>query len=101
MHGQMLVKDSEKGLVWTNPLSDEQLQRQVAAAEASKNTAATEATKAGNSAVAAESAAGQAQRINEQTMNYVNNKFWWGTVEEYNNLSAITPGTFYFIKASN
>jgi hypothetical protein len=32
-------------------------------------------------------------------MNWVNNKFWWGTVEEYNALTSIDPGVFYFIKA--
>jgi hypothetical protein len=50
--------------------------------------------------VAAATSEGQAKRINEQTMNYVNNKFWWGTVEEYNNLTEINPGTFYFIKSN-
>ncbi len=98
--GYMLVKDAIEGLTWIAPLSGEQLQSQVAAAEASKNKAAESATSAGNSAVAAEYAAGQAQRINDQTMNYVNNKFWWGDVEAYNALSSISPGTFYFIKSS-
>lgn len=98
--GYMLVKDSVEGLTWIPPVSGEQLQQQVAAAEASKNRAAESATAAGNSAVTAEYAAGQAQRINDQTMNYVNNKFWWGSVEEYNALDSISPGTFYFIKSS-
>ncbi len=98
--GYMLVKDSTEGLTWIPPVSGEQLQQQVAAAEASKNRAAESATAAGNSAVTAEYAAGQAQRINDQTMNYVNNKFWWGSVEDYNALSSISPGTFYFIKTS-
>lgn len=99
--GYMLVKDSTEGLSWVAPLSDTQLQQQVAAAEASKNRAAEFATAAGSSAVTAEYAAGQAQRINDQTMNYVNNKFWWGSVEEYNALDSISPGTFYFIKSSS
>ena len=98
--GYMLVKDATEGLTWIAPLSGEQLQQQVAAAESAKNKAAVSATEAGSSAVIAETAAGQAQRINDQTMNYVNNKFWWGTVEEYNALEFINPGTFYFIKES-
>lgn len=98
--GYMLVKDQNEGLTWVAPLSGEQLQQQVAAAEEAKNRASVEATKAGNSAVAAATSEGQAKRINEQTMNYVNNKFWWGTVEEYNNLTEINPGTFYFIKSN-
>ena len=57
------------------------------------------ATQAGNHAVVANDAAGTAKRINEQTMNYVNDKFWWGSVEEYNALESINPGTFYFINA--
>jgi hypothetical protein len=71
----MLVKDQNEGLTWVAPLSGEQLQQQVAAAEDAKNKASIEATKAGNSAVAAATSEGQAKRINEQTMNYVNNKF--------------------------
>ena len=98
--GYMLVKDSTEGLTWIPPVSGEQLQQQVAAAEASKNRAAESATAAGNSAVAADTSAKTAQRINDQTMNYVNNKFWWGSVEDYNALSSISPGTFYFIKTS-
>ena len=98
--GYMLVKDTTEGLTWIPPLTDEQLQQHVADAEAAKNKAAISATNAGNSAVDAEVAAGQAQRINDQTMNYVNNKFWWGSVQEYNALESINPGTFYFIKES-
>ena len=95
--GYMLVKDATEGLTWIPPLSSEQLQQQVAAAEESKNKAAVSATNAGNSAVAAATAEGNANRINQQTMNYVNEKFWWGSVEDYNALESINPGTFYFI----
>lgn len=98
--GYMLVKDQTEGLTWVAPLSSEQLQQQVAAAEDAKNKAGVSATNASNSAVAAATSAGQAQRINEVTMGLLNNKFWWGTVEEYNNLTEINPGTFYFIKSN-
>lgn len=97
--GYMLVKDATEGLAWVKPLSDTQLQQAVSSADAAKNQASVYATQAGNSAVAAATSEGNAYRINQQTMNWVNNKFWWGTVEEYNALTSIDPGVFYFIKA--
>lgn len=99
--GYMLVKDDTDGLTWVKPLDSTQLQQSVAAAEAAKNTANTYSTQAGNYAAAANTSAQQANRINQQTMNFVNNKFWWGSMEEYNALTSIDPGTFYFIKSAN
>jgi len=92
--GQMLVKDETVGLTWVDPLSPQELHEAVAQA----TIAGQEATKAGNSAVAADTSAQTAERINQQTMNWVNNKFWWGTLEEYNALEEINEGTFYFIQ---
>jgi hypothetical protein len=34
-------------------------------------------------------------------MNWVNNKFWWGTLDEYNALTSIDPGTFYFVRSAD
>lgn len=99
--GYMLVKDETNGLTWVKPLDDIVLQQHVAAAESAKNQAAIYSTQAGNSAVAAETSAGQANRINQQTMNWVNNKFWWGTIDEYNALTTIDPGTFYFVRSAD
>lgn len=96
--GQMLVKDSVEGLAWINPLSEERLQQAVANAEHSASEAANQAVLAGNKAIEADTSAKQAQRINEQTMAWVNNKFWWGTIEEYNQLESIEEGTFYFVQ---
>lgn len=95
--GQMLVKDATNGLAWVNPVNDTQLQQAVAKSEAAASNAGNYATAAGNSAASADTSAQQATRINEQTMNWFNNKFWWGTVEEYNALESISPDTFYFI----
>ena len=72
----MLVKDSILGLTWIDPVSDAQLQQAVAAAERSANAAANQATAAGNSAIDANTAAKTAQRINEQTLKQINDKFW-------------------------
>lgn len=96
--GQMLVKDEEQGLTWVNPVSDTSVQNAVAAAENSMNQAGNYATSAGNFAINAENSAEVAERINQQTMNFVNEKFWWGTLEEYNNLEEIKEGTFYFLQ---
>jgi hypothetical protein len=51
--------------------------------------------------VAAEYHAGQANRINQQTMSLVRNKFWWGTLDEYNALTSIDPETFYFVRSAD
>lgn len=99
--GYMLVKDETNGLTWVKPLDDTLLQQHVAAAENAKNQATTYSTQAGNSAVAAELSAQQANRINQQTMNWVNNKFWWGDIDEYNALTSIDPETFYFIRTAD
>lgn len=97
-HGQVLVKDSELGLIWVDPVSDESLQRILAGTEEARNTAGAYATQAGEYAINADRAALTAQRINQQTMNFINEKFWWGTLEEYNNLEEIKEGTFYFLQ---
>lgn len=97
-HGQMLVKDTIQGLTWVNPVSDQSLQQAVQTATAQAAQAGQYATQAGNSAIAAHISEQVAQRINEQTMDWVNNKFWWGTISEYNTLESIDEGTFYFIQ---
>ena len=75
-HGQMLVKDNTDGISWIDPVSDASLQQAVADAEAAKNQASNYATLAGNSAADASTSAGTAERINQQTMSWINNKFW-------------------------
>ena len=95
--GDMLVKDAELGLTWVKPLTPTDLQNYVAAAYESAQQASTYATNAGNAAAEAQLAKTQAQYINEATMAHVNDKFWWGTIEEYNALESINAGTFHFI----
>ena len=98
--GYMLVKDQTQGLAWVKPLDNEQLNAMVSAATTAKTEAQGFATAAGNSAVEASQAAGNANRINQQTMAWVNEKFWWGTIEEYNahiQEHGVNPGTFYFV----
>ena len=53
--------------------------------------------KGGRSAAFAFCSASTAERINQVTTEWVNDKFWWGTIEEYNALSEIKEGTFYHI----
>ena len=98
--GYMLVKDSEKGLTWVEPVDITQLNNAVAAAETAKTDAKSYAQTAGNSAAQASQAAGNAEAINKTTMRWVNEKFWWGSLEEYNTEIAengLNPGTFYFV----
>jgi hypothetical protein len=98
--GYMLVKDSVNGLTWVEPVNITQLNNAVGAAETAKTDAKNYAQTAGNSAAQASQAAGNADRINQQTMNWVNEKFWWGSLEEYNQHiqeNGLNPGTFYFV----
>jgi len=97
--GQMLVKDTNSGLAWINPITTDELQVYVDQAATHAANAGNSAINAGNSAVEASTSASTAARINQQTMQWVNEKFWWGTLEEYNKLTTINPGTFYFITA--
>ena len=96
--GQMLVKDHDNGITWINPVSTETLDEKVQIAARHAATAGAEATKAGNYAADASTSAQTAENINAQTVDYIEKKFWWGTIEEYNALKYIDEGTFYFIK---
>lgn len=96
--GQMLVKDAANGLAWVDPISTAQLDAAVTSAAQHAYDAGIASTSANNSAAKAEIAAGNADRINQQTMRWVNNKFWWGTEEEYNALEEIYEGTIYFVQ---
>jgi hypothetical protein len=96
----MLVKDTEKGLSWVPPVDITQLNNSVTAAEQAETNASNYAVQAGNSAAQAIQAEGAANRINQQTMTWVNEKFWWGSLEEYNaeiQENGLNPGTFYFV----
>jgi hypothetical protein len=101
--GYMLVKDLKEGLAWVKPLDTAPLNNAVAAAETHKNEAANLAQQAGAAAIKAETAESNAKAINNQTMAWVNEKFWWGTADEYNeeiSTNGLNPETFYFIRMS-
>jgi hypothetical protein len=98
--GSMLVKDQAEGLAWAKPVTDKELQQAVAAATAAKDEAGQYSKTAGDAAIDAEDYAEIARSLNIQTQTYVTEKFWWGSIEAYNALESITPGTFYFIKNS-
>lgn len=84
--GQMLVKDNVEGLYWVDPVSDASLQEAVEHAEDAASRASNSAVTAGNYA----SEAIQAAKRTEE-------KFWYGTIEEYNNLETINRSTIYII----
>ena len=73
-------------IIWQPYISSSTLQSLVEQAEQHKNQAGAYATQAGNEAATATIAAGNAERSFEKTMQFVNDKFWWGTAEEYNAL---------------
>ena len=95
--GQMLVKNASTGIAWVNPVDDTSLQNAVTAANESATAASSAKLDAENSAISAHDSAVTAQRINDVTRRYVDDKFWWGTIEEYNRLETIKEGTFYHI----
>ena len=97
--GQMLVKDATKGLAWVNPTSTQELQQYVSQAQTAASQANNYSSAAGTSATEAATSATTAQTINAKTMEWFNEKFWWGTLSEYNELSSINKDTFYFITA--
>lgn len=84
--GQMAVKDSEQGIIWKNPVTDESLQEAVQQAQTAAAQASTSATTAGTFAAQAIEAAIATE-----------NKFWYGTIEEYNALEEIYESTIYII----
>lgn len=104
--GQMLVKDTEVGLTWIDPptISDINTMNSIAArAETAETGALNARTEAITAATNADKAAQTAERINQQTMNWVNNKFWWGSAAEYKaeiTENGLNPEAFYFIKIS-
>lgn len=103
-YGQMLVKDENNHIAWidqpTIP-SIAEMNTLVAAAATSASNAANAATNAQTAQVKAEAARDTADLINDKTMDWVNKKFWWGTVSEYNTEIAengLQHGTFYFVR---
>jgi hypothetical protein len=105
--GQMLVKDAEHGITWINPpsVADINTMQGIAVrAEQAAVNSANSASEANTYATNAEISAQNATRINQTTMNWVNEKFWWGTVDAYHEEIAengLNPEAFYFIKISN
>jgi hypothetical protein len=104
--GQMLVKDTTVGLTWVDPpsIADINAMNAIAArAETAETGALNARTEALTAATNADKSAQTADRINQQTMNWVNNKFWWGTAAEYKaeiTENGLNPEAFYFIKIS-
>lgn len=104
-HRQMLVKDissdGKTSLVWTDPVSLDQANTAIVLAEGHATAAANSAQDAANEKSKAMTFAAQAERAKIKTMEWVNSKFWWGTLEEYNEEIAkngLNPGTFYFVR---
>lgn len=103
-YGQMLVKDEQNHISWIDQPSIpdvNELNTLVASAATHASNAANSASAAGTAQVQAETARDTAQIINDTTMRWVNEKFWWGTVEEYNAeiaTNGLKHGAFYFVR---
>jgi hypothetical protein len=104
-HGQMLVKDirpdGTASLVWTDPVSLDQANTAVALAQDYATKAAGSAQNAANAHAEAVTSAANAELARTKTIKFVEDKFWWGTLEEYNEEIAkngLNPGTFYFVR---
>lgn len=91
--GQYPTYDATQGLVWKDPLSTAVLEGYVEAARVQAGNAARSAEAAGNSEARSAASAAEAQAQAE----YVDNKFWFGTITEYNALDYINPDTVYVI----
>ena len=98
--GQMLVKDKTSGLAWIDPISDRQLQDVVSSATQLKDQAGIYAQEAGNYVSEASTAADRAEASFGSIVGFIEDKFWWGTAEEYNAIEHIKADTFYFIKSA-
>lgn len=103
--GQVLTKIGEHDLGWTTPVSTTELNQLVSNARSSAQIAGNYSVSAGNYAVQAsgfalnaEAEALRAEKINGKTLELINKKFWWGSLAEYNALTEIEEGTFYFIE---
>lgn len=91
--GQMPTRDSSQGIRWIDPLNSHDLDVKVDQARLYKEEATTQAT---NAASEAAKALKYANSI-ESTANYINNKFWFGTLLDYNRLLTIDPNKIYVI----
>lgn len=91
--GQMPTYDSDKGIRWIDPLNSHDLDVKVEQARLYQEEASHQASQ---SASHAASALGYANSI-EVTANYLENKFWFGTLTEYNRLLVIDPNRIYVI----
>lgn len=86
LQGQMPTKDETEGIVWVNPVDDSELQQAVQDSKEYANQASNAAIISGNYAADALIA-----------KEVVENKFWYGTMEEYNNLETVSRSTIYII----
>ena len=91
--GQMLVKDNNKGLYWIDPVSDQSLQEAVELANEAATRSSNYSVQAGNYAASALQSATEAA----ESVEAVERKFWYGTIDEYNNLEKIYSSTIYII----
>ena len=91
--GQMPTYDSDKGIRWIDPLNSHELDVKVEQARLYSEDAASNATVSANKAAEASMLVEQINNIVER----IDNKFWFGTITDYNKLLVIDPNVIYVI----
>ena len=91
--GQMPTYDSDKGIRWIDPLNSHELDVKIEQARWYTEDAASSAIAAANKAAEVTS---QVENINN-IINRIDNKFWFGTITDYNKLLVIDPNVIYVI----
>lgn len=91
--GQMPTYDSDKGIRWIDPLNSHELDVKIEQARLYTEDAASSAIAAANKAAEVTS---QVENINN-IINRIDNKFWFGTITDYNKLLVIDPNVIYVI----
>ena len=94
--GQMPVKGAN-GLVWVDPLTESTLSQYVTHASSASQSASNASASANTYAAKTAASAIRAEKARDETIEAVNNKFWWGSPDEYNALTEIMEGTIYFL----
>lgn len=91
--GQMPTYDNTQGIRWVDPLNSHELNVKVEQAKLYKDESATNALITSNKAAEVSM---QVEHINS-AVEHIDNKFWFGTIVEYNKLLVIDPNKIYVI----
>lgn len=93
---------NEGRIIWKQAITDETLDAKVAIAKEAADRAAQSEATALHAAGLAKQYAGQAEQFRDITAQLLNDKFWFGTRDEYETeiigQNKLKEGTIYFIR---